>query len=199
MDGTDVFLLILAVTLVPIGGLCAAGDAAITMVSRARVEEMQRDGRRSAGALLQIDSRRMTAIFDKLRDEGVTDIAPYLEGHPDLVDHSRQIVQVTDANRDALRLFGASRPEDLIGAVDFLFAESADTAKRVITAHFEGKRQQRHRRDRKTQKKLAGGSEEAAAVAELVDAKHPVGAEFHGQSEQIAEAGQYKKRQSQGS
>lgn len=92
------------------------------------------------GALLQIDSRRMTAIFDKLRDEGVTDIAPYLEGHPDLVDHSRQIVQVTDANRDALRLFGASRPEDLIGAVDFLFAESVDTAKRVITAHFEGKR-----------------------------------------------------------
>ena len=58
MDGTDIFLLIVAVALVPIGGLCAAGDAAITMVSRARVEEMQRDGRRSAGALVQIVSDR---------------------------------------------------------------------------------------------------------------------------------------------
>ncbi|MCW6530786.1 ATP-binding protein [Sphingomonas sp. MMSM20] len=92
------------------------------------------------GALLQVDSRAMTAIFDNLRDEGVADIGPYLDAHPELVDLSRKIVQVTDANRDALKLFGASRPEELIGAVDFLFAASFDTAKRVIITHFEGRR-----------------------------------------------------------
>ncbi|MGH6617400.1 PAS domain-containing sensor histidine kinase [Sphingomonas sp.] len=91
-------------------------------------------------ALLQVDSRPMTVIFDKLREEGVTDIGAYLEAHPDLVGHSRGIVQVTDANRDALNLFGVSCVEDLIGPVNFLFAASADTAKRVITAHFAGQR-----------------------------------------------------------
>ncbi|MBW8910895.1 MAG: hypothetical protein JF564_03145, partial [Sphingomonas sp.] len=92
------------------------------------------------GALLQIDSRPMTAIFDKLRQDGVTDIAAYLDAHPDLVGHSRGIVQVTDANRDALKLFGVNRVEDLIGPVNFLFAASVDTAKRVIAAHFAEQR-----------------------------------------------------------
>src|SRR6476661_7579760 len=69
VDGTDIFLLILAVALVPIGGLCAAGDAAITMVSRARVEEMARDGRRSAGSLMRIlsDRPRYTNLLLLLR------------------------------------------------------------------------------------------------------------------------------------
>lgn len=95
------------------------------------------------GALLQVDSRPMTAIFEKLRDEGVADIAGYLEAHPDLVSQSRGIVQVTDANRDAINLFGVSRVEDLIGPVNFLFAASVDTAKRVIAAHFDGRRTHR--------------------------------------------------------
>jgi signal transduction histidine kinase len=91
-------------------------------------------------ALLQVDSRPMTAIFDRLRLEGVTDIGTYLDANPDLVDHSRDIVQVTDANLDAVRLFGAASVGDLIGSVGFLFAGSPDTAKRVINAHFNGQR-----------------------------------------------------------
>jgi CBS domain containing-hemolysin-like protein len=58
MDGIDIFMLVLAAALVPIGGLCAAGDAAITMVSYARVEELRREGIRGANALLQIVSDR---------------------------------------------------------------------------------------------------------------------------------------------
>jgi CBS domain containing-hemolysin-like protein len=69
MDGTDIFLLIVAATLIPIGGLCAAGDAAITMVSRARVEELERDGRRGSASLLHIvaDRPRYTNLLLLLR------------------------------------------------------------------------------------------------------------------------------------
>jgi C4-dicarboxylate-specific signal transduction histidine kinase len=91
-------------------------------------------------ALLQVDSTPMTAIFNKLRLEGITDIAPYLEATPELPLHSRSIVQVTDANRKAMQLFGADRLDQMIGSVDFLFVASPDTAKRVITAHFDGRR-----------------------------------------------------------
>ena len=69
LDGMDIFVLILAAALVPIGGLCAAGDAAITMVSHARVEELRRDGTRGAAALLQIvnDRPRYTNLLLLLR------------------------------------------------------------------------------------------------------------------------------------
>jgi signal transduction histidine kinase len=91
-------------------------------------------------ALLQVDSTPMVEIFDKLRRDGITDIAPYLDAAPEFALRSRSIVQVTDANRNAVQLFAAGSADRLIGAVDFLFVASPDTAKRVITAHFDGLR-----------------------------------------------------------
>lgn len=91
-------------------------------------------------ALLQVDSTAMTAIFDKLRRDGISDIGPYLDDKPELAIHSRNIVQVTDANRNAVQLFAADCADRLIGSVDYLFVASPETAKRVITAHFDGRR-----------------------------------------------------------
>ena len=69
MDALDIVLLILAVALIPIAGLFAAADAAITMVSAARVEEMQREGRRGALSLSVIvaDKPRFTNLLLLLR------------------------------------------------------------------------------------------------------------------------------------
>jgi CBS domain containing-hemolysin-like protein len=69
LDGTDVFLLFLAAALILIGGLCAAGDAAITTVSQARVEELRRNGTRGAEALLTVtnDRPRYTNLLLLLR------------------------------------------------------------------------------------------------------------------------------------
>jgi CBS domain containing-hemolysin-like protein len=65
----DVVLLVIAALLVPFAGLMAASDAAITMVSPARVEEAERDGRRGASALRQIvtDKPRYTNLVLLLR------------------------------------------------------------------------------------------------------------------------------------
>ncbi len=62
-------LLVLAAALVPIAGLLAAADAAITMVSPARVEEMEREGRRGASSLHLIteDRPRYTNLLLLLR------------------------------------------------------------------------------------------------------------------------------------
>lgn len=91
-------------------------------------------------AMIQVDSRPMRPIFDDLRRRGIHDIAPYLEAAPELTLHARDIVRVTDANLSAVELLGADRPEDLMAPVDFVFAASPETAKRVITAHFRGQR-----------------------------------------------------------
>lgn len=91
-------------------------------------------------ALLQVDGRALDTVFQKLRAEGVVDLAPYFEGHDELIETALNAVRVTDANDAAVRLFRADRVASLIGPVNFLFLMSEEGAKRGIIAHFEGRR-----------------------------------------------------------
>ncbi len=58
MSSTDIVLLVVAAALVPLAGLVAAADAAISSVSAARAEELQREGRRGAAALCAVAGDR---------------------------------------------------------------------------------------------------------------------------------------------
>ncbi|WP_426421105.1 ATP-binding protein [Bradyrhizobium genosp. A] len=91
-------------------------------------------------ALWQVDSRRAGEAFDHLKANGVDDIASYLERNPDLVEHAKDVVRVTDVNRDAVSLFRAGNPADLIRPVRYIFAAAPGLAERVMVAHFEGRR-----------------------------------------------------------
>jgi len=91
-------------------------------------------------ALWQVDSRRAGEAFDQLKANGVRDIAGHLERNPDLVEHAKDVVRVTDVNRDAVSLFRAHNPADLIKPVRYIFAASPGLAERVMVAHFEGHR-----------------------------------------------------------
>ena len=92
------------------------------------------------GALLQVDARPIGAVFDRLRSEGVTDIGSYLDEHPELVGTACEVVRVTDANGGAAQLFGVGGVDDLVGPVAYVFANAPEAARRIVTAHFEGRR-----------------------------------------------------------
>ncbi|MFB9268089.1 ATP-binding protein [Bradyrhizobium erythrophlei] len=89
-------------------------------------------------ALWQVDSRRVGEAFDRLKADGVRDIAGYLERNPGLVEHAKDVVRVTDVNREAVSLFHANNPADLIKPVRYIFAVAPGLAERVMVAHFEG-------------------------------------------------------------
>jgi len=91
-------------------------------------------------ALWQVDARPVGEIFDRLKEEGVSDIAAFLDAHPELVDLASDLVRVTEANRHAAALFRSERAADLLGPVRYLFEASPDTGKRVMAAHFTGER-----------------------------------------------------------
>ncbi len=91
-------------------------------------------------ALWQVDSRRADEAFDQLKANGVRDIAAYLDRNPDLVEHAKDVVRVTEVNRDAVSLFRASSAADLINPVRYIFAAAPGLAERVMTAHFERRR-----------------------------------------------------------
>jgi two-component system sensor kinase FixL len=90
--------------------------------------------------LLRVDARAMVEVFTRLRAEAVYDLDPYLDTHPELIDFANQTVRVTEVNRATTVLFGATRATDLIGPVGYLFEASPDTIRRIMIAHFEGRR-----------------------------------------------------------
>jgi signal transduction histidine kinase len=90
--------------------------------------------------LWSVDARAAGRLFDRMRADGVTDLDAYLARRPDLVDVACEIVVVTDANRDAVELMGASDPSDLLRPVSYLFSMAPETARRVMLAHFAGQR-----------------------------------------------------------
>jgi C4-dicarboxylate-specific signal transduction histidine kinase len=91
-------------------------------------------------ALWYVDARGAGEVFDRLRAEGVTDIRAHFDAHPELAETGKDIVMVTEANRAAVALFGAADAAELVRPVRYLFAATPDLARRVMIAHFEGRR-----------------------------------------------------------
>jgi CBS domain containing-hemolysin-like protein len=69
MSASSIALLVVAVLLIPLAGLFAAMDAALQRVSKARVEEMRREGAKRAAALEEVleDRARHVALLLLLR------------------------------------------------------------------------------------------------------------------------------------
>ena len=91
-------------------------------------------------ALWQVDSRRAGEAFDLLKANGIRDIAAHLDQNPDLVEHAKDVVRVTEVNLDAVSLFRAGNAADLIQPVRYIFEAAPGLAERVMVAHFEGRR-----------------------------------------------------------
>lgn len=85
-----------------------------------------------------IDIRAMGRVFDRIRASGVSDMASYSLEHPEIVELARQTVVVSDVNNEAAALFGAKDRSELLGPIDYLFAESPAVGRRMMLAHFEG-------------------------------------------------------------
>jgi PAS domain S-box-containing protein len=66
----------------------------------------------------------------------VTDIGAYIDEHPDFVHQAMNATRLIDVNRRALRLFGASTREELLGPVVQFWRESAQTYRRLLEARF---------------------------------------------------------------
>lgn len=94
-------------------------------------------------ALWQVDTRGATAAFERLKAEGVTDIAAYLDEHPELVELAKDIVLVSAVNREAVALFRGNSAGELVRPVRYIFEATPDMAKRVMVAHFQGRRNYR--------------------------------------------------------
>ncbi len=91
-------------------------------------------------ALWQVDARAAGEVFERLRSEGVADISSFLEAHPEVIELAKDVVRVTEVNREAVSLLQGRNAADLIKPVRYLFSATPKLANRVMVAHFEGRR-----------------------------------------------------------
>ncbi|WP_448098791.1 PAS domain-containing sensor histidine kinase [Luteibacter yeojuensis] len=109
--------------------------AAATAESERRYRSMFETARFS---FWEEDYSRVMERVATLREEGVTDLAAYLEAHPEFVSEACALTYVTDVNEAALRMLGAQRREDLIGPLSRFLPTSERTFAQVLLTIIQG-------------------------------------------------------------
>lgn len=74
-------------------------------------------------SLWEEDYSQVKVILDRLRGDGIEDLAAYLETHPGVVDDCMARIKVLGVNRKTLELFGASSQEELLAHLDTIFRD----------------------------------------------------------------------------
>ena len=65
----------------------------------------------------QLDSSRLNALFAGLRARGVSDLHAYIDAHPDFLQQAMEASVAIEVNERALKLFGATEVQQLLGPV----------------------------------------------------------------------------------
>jgi PAS domain S-box-containing protein len=89
-------------------------------------------------ALLQLDPRGPAELFKSLREQGVSDLGPYLDRNPDMLYRMMDLIVVEDVNDYAVRLFGARERSELLGPSQSFWKKSPDTFRRAMESRFRG-------------------------------------------------------------
>lgn len=74
-------------------------------------------------SLWEEDYSQIKTFFDRLRGEGIVELGPYLDQHPEAIPRCMSMIRVLDVNRKTLELFGASSKEQLLSSLDHIFRD----------------------------------------------------------------------------
>jgi PAS domain-containing protein len=86
--------------------------------------------------LWQLDARRVTELFKRLRAEGVTDLGIYLDQHPDFLQRIMDSLLVEAVNEQAVKLFGARDRSELLGPTSRYWRNNPETFRRAMESRF---------------------------------------------------------------
>ncbi|QNE31089.1 PAS domain S-box protein [Sphingomonas sp. NBWT7] len=88
-------------------------------------------------ALSELAAPEIAVTFRRLRSEGVTDLHPYIDRHPEFIDYVIGHLRLTSVNEAAVRLFGASSAKELIDrSMTGIIAPGCEVMRRSIEGSF---------------------------------------------------------------
>ena len=74
-------------------------------------------------SLWEQDYSGIKKFFDKLRASGVVDLEHFLDEHPEEVEKTLGLIQVTHVNRETINLFGAESEKELLANLSKIFRD----------------------------------------------------------------------------
>ncbi len=83
-------------------------------------------------AMVQLDRSELAGVFEKMHQDGVTDLMGYFETNPDFYPYAAHSIKVAEANQRAVELFGAPNAEALLGPASRIWSEASETIKRAM-------------------------------------------------------------------
>lgn len=89
-------------------------------------------------AFRQLDASRLVALFRKLRAEGVKDLGPYFDSHPEFLRTCMDALTFQEANERAMQMFGGG-VESFVGrSMVETWRERPDTFRRAMESRYRG-------------------------------------------------------------
>lgn len=86
------------------------------------------------------DFSEIRSFFDSLRNNGIDDIEPYFDQHPEAVQHCAKLTRIIDLNRATLALHGAANKEELFaGLIKTFTPDSFATFQQELICLWQGK------------------------------------------------------------
>ena len=88
-------------------------------------------------ALWQLNASKLVELFNGLRAEGVTELRPYIDQHPDLLQQLTDAVKIEEVNERMIELLGARDASEILGLTRFRHI-SPDTFLRGLESRWRG-------------------------------------------------------------
>lgn len=88
--------------------------------------------------LTQIDAGNLIPLFKELRAQGIADLRPYIDDHPEVLQRAIDALEVEEANRHLLDMFGAEDVESMRGSIARYWQPGLATIRRSIEARYRG-------------------------------------------------------------
>ncbi len=86
------------------------------------------------------DVTEVLAALDKIRKQGVTDLGPWLDAHPDFITKSLDMTRILDVSDYTIQWAGASSREELLNSLDrMILPETLPALKTILIDLFEGR------------------------------------------------------------
>lgn len=88
--------------------------------------------------LTQVDAGKLIPMFKELRAQGVTDLRPYIDEHPEFLPRAVAALEVEEVNQHIVGMFGAKNAEEMRGPITRYWQPGMATIRRSIEARYRG-------------------------------------------------------------
>lgn len=89
-------------------------------------------------AMAEIDASGLADMFRELRSQGVSDLSPYLDEHPEFLDQVLRTMRVVQSNATHVRMMGVDREEDLLGDLTPYWDFGMPVLRKSLEARYRG-------------------------------------------------------------